>query len=353
MQVTTEHLREHLKSGIQSIYFVYGDEPLQIRDNTDMLRKAAYYYGYEEREVYTADTSFDWQQLHQAASEISLFSSKKLIEIYLPTGKPGDKGSKALIEYCQNIIDDNILLIYTGELESSAKRSKWYKQLQSVGVIVAVYQLKQLQLQHWLTKRLQQNGLQCNNDALKILADFVEGNLLAADQEIIKLALLYNARTNKTEPVETKVNKQSTLQILSAQQILDAVHDNSRYKGFDLFDTTLKGHSSQVLAMLKTFEQDGTAIVWLLFIIAKELRMLATIAAYQQQMQLSLAMNKVYIFAHRKQIIERVLRYPGKIDWNDYLLQLAEVDKQIKGVSNGNPWMTLSTILLGISKQLN
>jgi len=88
MQVTTEKLRNHLKEGIRPIYFVYGDEPLQIRDNTDMLRKAAVYYGFEEREVYTADKSFDWHQLHQAASEISLFSSKKLIEIYLPTGKP-------------------------------------------------------------------------------------------------------------------------------------------------------------------------------------------------------------------------------------------------------------------------
>ncbi|MFK5891861.1 MAG: DNA polymerase III subunit delta [Pseudomonadota bacterium] len=353
MQITTEHLRKHLKAGMQSVYFVYGDEPLQIRDNTDMLRKAAHYYGYQEREVYTADKSFDWQQLHQAASEISLFSSKKLIEIYLPTGKPGDKGSKALIKYCQNIIDDNILLIYTGELESSAKRSKWFKQLQSVGVIVAVYPLKEQQLRNWLTIRLQQNGLLCDTDALNFLAEFVEGNLLAADQEIIKLALLYKADKSTAEPVQTTVNRNSTITTLSVKQILAAVNDNSRYKGFDLFDTALKGASSQLLTMIKTFEQDGTAIVWLLFIISKEIRMLATITAYQQQMQLSLAMKKVYIFAQRKQLIEQVLRHSDKIDWNDYLLRLAEVDKQIKGVSNGNPWMALSTILLEISKHIH
>jgi len=195
MQVTTEKLRNHLKEGIRPIYFVYGDEPLQIRDNTDMLRKAAVYYGFEEREVYTADKSFDWHQLHQAASEISLFSSKKLIEIYLPTGKPGDKGSKALIEYCQNIIEDNILLIYTGEIESSVKRSKWFKQLQSSAVIVPVYPLKDQQLHNWIVNRLNQNGLQCDADAIKFLAEFVEGNLLAADQEIIKLSLLSEPNT--------------------------------------------------------------------------------------------------------------------------------------------------------------
>jgi DNA polymerase III subunit delta len=335
MQIATEQLRNHLKKGIHPIYFVYGDEPLQIRDNTDMLRKAAIYYGFEEREVYSADKSFDWQQLHQAACEISLFSSKKLIEIFLPTGKPGDKGSKALINYCQNFVEDNVLLIYTGELESSVKRSKWFKQLQSTAIMVAVYPLKEQQLYNWLRQRLQQNGLQCDVEAIKFLAEFVEGNLLAADQEIIKLSLLYEG------------------EMLSVNQILSAVGDNSRYKGFDLFDTVLKGHTSQVMAMLKSFESDGTAIVWLLFIIAKEIRMLATINAHQQQMNLSAAMNKVYIFAQRKALIEQVLRQANTLDWNDYLLQLAEIDKQIKGISRGNPWTALNTLLLGISSHIH
>jgi DNA polymerase-3 subunit delta len=335
MQITTEQLRNHLKEGIRPIYFVYGDEPLQIRDNTDMLRKAAFYYGFEEREVYNADSAFDWQQLHQAACEISLFSSKKLIEIYLPTGKPGDKGSKALIDYCQNIIEDNVLLVYTGELESAAKRSKWFKQLQSSAVMVAVYPLKQQQLHNWLAHRLQQNGLQCDADAVKFLAECVEGNLLAADQEIIKLSLLYEG------------------EMLSVNHIMAAVSDNSRYKGFDLFDNVLKGQTSHVMEMLKTFEQDGTAIVWLLFIIAKEIRMLATIDAYQQQMNLPEAMKKVYIFAQRKPLIENVLRQSNTINWNNCLLQLADIDKQIKGINTGNPWIALNAVLLSISQQLN
>jgi len=182
---------------------------------------------------------------------------------------------------------------------------------------------------------LQQNGLQCDADAIKFLAEFVEGNLLAADQEIIKLSLLYEG------------------EMLSVNQILAAVSDNSRYKGFDLFDNVLKGQTSHVMAMLKSFEQDGTAIVWLLFIIAKEIRMLATIDAYQQQMNLPLAMKKVYIFAQRKPLIETVLRQPNKINWNDCILQLAEIDKQIKGVISGNPWLSLNTVLVGISQHIN
>ena len=335
MQVATAQLRNHLKQGIRPIYFVYGDEPLQIRDNTDMLRKAAFYYGFEEREVFNANQSFDWQQLHQASCEISLFSSKKLIEIYLPTGKPGDKGSKAIIDYCQNFVEDNVLLIYTGELESSVKRSKWFKQLQSTAVIVAVYPLKEQQLHNWLIQRCQQNNVQCDAEAIQFLAEFVEGNLLAADQEIIKLSLLYEG------------------EMLSVNQILAAVGDNSRYKGFDLFDSVLKGKTAHVMAMLKSFEADGTAIVWLLFIIAKEIRMLATITAYQQQMNLSAAMQKVYIFAQRKPLIEQVLKQPSPIDWNDCLLQLADIDKQIKGVNKGDPWIALNAAMLAIANHIH
>ncbi len=342
MQVSTPQLRDHLKKGIQAIYFVFGDEPLQIRDNTDMLRKAAIYHGYEEREVYHADSSFDWDKLQQAACEISLFSSKKLIEIYLPTGKPGDKGSKAIINYCQNIIEDNVVLIYTSELESSSKRSKWFKQLQSSGVIVAVYPLKDQPLQHWLINRLRKEGLQCDNDAIHFLAELIEGNLLAADQEIIKLALLYKKNTSSKD-----------LESISLQQIIDAVQNNARYKGFDLFDSVLKGQSQHVQSMIDAFEQDGTAIIWLLFIITKEIRNLAIIRAHQQQMPLPSAMNKVYIFAQRKSLIEHVLKNTTEIIWSDYLPQLCEIDKQVKGVNNGNPWMTLNTMLVKLSQQID
>ncbi|MFK5985629.1 MAG: DNA polymerase III subunit delta [Pseudomonadota bacterium] len=350
MQLGTQQLREHLKQGILPLYFVYGDEPLQIRDNTDMLRKAAKYYGYEEREVYSADASFDWQQLHQAASEISLFSSKKLIEIYLPSGKIGDKGSKAIIKYCQNLISDNLLLLYTGELDSPSRRSKWFKQIQAAGVVVAVYPLKEQQLFNWLQTRLYKEGLQCDNEGIKFLAESVEGNLLAADQEIIKLGLLYKPALTSESP--TKQSKPTDLENISLQQILAAVQNNARYKGFDLFDTVLKGQSTQVVAMLKTFEQDGTAIVWLLFILAKEIRSMAIISAYQQQMQLAAAMNKVYIFAQRKSLIEQVLRKNTAINWNNYILQLAEVDKQIKGVAKGDPWLSLNSMLLKLSQQI-
>jgi DNA polymerase-3 subunit delta len=338
MQVTTDQLRNHLKQGIQSIYFVYGDEPLQIRDNTDMLRKAAYYYGFEEREVFNADRSFDWQQLNQAACEISLFSSKKLIEVYLPTGKPGDKGSKAIIDYCQNIVEDNILLLYTGELDGAVKRSKWFKQLQKSAVMVAVYPLKEQQLKNWLIKRLQKEELYCNNDAIIFLAELVEGNLLAADQEITKLSLLYG----KGE--------------VSLEKLFQAINDNARYKGFDLFDTVLKGQSKQVLSMLNSFQHDGTAITWLIFIMAKEIRMLAIISAHQKQMPLSAAMAKTYIFAQRKALIENVLRRLNKdknsFSWQQSLIKLSEIDKQSKGVLAGDPWATLTTLLVGMASHI-
>lgn len=355
MQVSTEQLRKHLKQGIQPIYFVYGDEPLQIRDNTDMLRKASRYYGFEEREVYHADKNFDWQQLHQAACEISLFSSKKLIEIYLSTGKPGDKGSKAIVDYCKNRVEDNILLIYTGELDSSGKRSKWFKQLQSSAVIVAVYPLKDQKLTNWLIQRLYKEGLHCTDEALKFLAEFVEGNLLAADQEIIKLSLLYGKSDKTTDT--TAITTAITTTEISTEQLLSAINDNSRYKGFDLFDTVLKGQNKQVLSMLNSFQHDGTAMPWLIFILAKEIRMLAIISAHQQHMHLSAAMSKVYIFAQRKALIERALTVLAKdknsFNWQDPLVQLSTIDKISKGVIRGDPWISLSALLLEISNHIS
>ena len=210
---------------------------------------------------------------------------------------------------------------------------------------MAVYPLKDQQLKNWLVKRLQREELYCNNDALNFLAELVEGNLLAADQEITKLSLLYD----KGE--------------ITLDNLFNAINDNARYKGFDLFDTVLKGQAKQVLSMLNSFQHDGTAIPWLLFIIAKEVRMLAIITAHQKHMPLSAAMAKTYIFAQRKALIENVLMRlstdnndndnNNSFSWQDCLIQLSEVDKQSKGVITGNPWTTLSTLLVGISSHID
>ena len=137
MQIKADQLRNDLKARQFSVYMICGDEPLQHRESVDMLRKAAKYYGHEEREVYTADASFDWNTLSIAANELSLFASRRLIEIHLPSGKPSDKGV-ALIEYCENLPEDILLLLIAGKIEAPTRKSKWYKALDQVAGIVTV-----------------------------------------------------------------------------------------------------------------------------------------------------------------------------------------------------------------------
>jgi len=339
MRVKAEHLRNHLKNGIQPIYFIYGDEPLQLRECTDMLRKAARYYQFEEREVYTADIQFDWQQLQYSASEMSLFASKKLIDLHLPTAKPGDKGAKALIEYAENIPEDTILLLHTGKLESATTRSKWFKALDKNAVLVQVWPLKDNQLKQWLVNRLHKHGLQLQADALQFLFEQVEGNLLSADQEIIKLALLH-------------IDQQSDAPtLLNLEQVAESVSDSSVYNSFDLFDTALKGNTVRVIKMLDTFAAEGQAIAFLLWMVTKELRLLATLSTQARTLGVAEAMTKTYIFQQRKPLLAKVLQQQT-ISWHNLLLTAAHIDYLVKGLEKGDPWAELKQLLISISRSI-
>ena len=183
------------------VYFLSGDEPFQLDEAAAQIRQAAKAQGYTEREVYHVDRSFDWDLLTQSAGSMSLFAERKLIELRIPGGKPGDKGSKALVDYTQQLPEDNLLLIVSAKLDAAQTKSKWFKALDAVGATLAVWPLELQQLPAWLKKRMQLRGLQPSEDALTILAEQVEGNLLAADQELEKMLLLYGEGSITAEQV--------------------------------------------------------------------------------------------------------------------------------------------------------
>ncbi len=194
MQIRAEKLRNDLKKRQLPMYLLCGEEPLQHKETLDMLRKAAHYYGYTDREVYTAETGFDWDTLLNSANTLSLFAGKRLLELFLPSGKPGDKGGKALLSYCEHPPEDTMLLIViAGKLDAAAKKSRWYKALDKTGGIIQVWPIEGQQLNGWLNRRLQAKGLKLPQEAVQLINDRVEGNLLAADQEIEKLSLLFSA----------------------------------------------------------------------------------------------------------------------------------------------------------------
>lgn len=336
MQIKPDQLRKHLKNQQLPVYMVCGDEPLQHRESVDMLRKAASYYGFTEREVYTADAGFDWNNLFSAANELSLFASRRLIELQLPTGKPSDKG-EALIAYCQNPPADIMLLIVAGKIEAPTKKSKWYKALDKVAGIVNVWPISGNYLNPWLHQRLRYKGLAVEADAIQLIADRVEGNLLAADQEIEKLSLLYPA--------------QKSLLSLTTEQVLEVVFDSARYNVFDLFDCALSKDLKRALKILHGLQAEGEPIMLLMTLVAKEVRMLARMTAIMQKENLDAALRGFYLFPKRKPLIAQTVRTSRPKHWQNLLEDLLELDKMAKGAMPGDPWDKMQLILAQIAQQ--
>jgi DNA polymerase-3 subunit delta len=338
MQIRVEQLRADLKTRQLPVYMVCGEEPLQHRESVDMLRKAAHYYGYEEREVYTAEAGFDWNTLSQAANELSLFSSKRLIEIHMPSGKPADKG-KAIIEYCEHLPEDIWLLLITGKLESATRKSKWYQALDQLAGIITAWPLEGQPLKHWLSRRLYQKGLNLQPESIDLLSERIEGNLLAADQEIEKLSLLYPV--SGQEQVD-----------LSCEQVSDAVFDSARYNVFELFDCALSGDLKRAVKMLHGLESEGESVILIQTLIAKEVRMLAKMSVvFERTSDIQKAVKGFYIFPKRKSLVVQALHQSQPKDWQNLLQALASADKVAKGLLPGNPWDSMQLILAQLGRK--
>lgn len=354
MQIRPEQLRNDLKARQHPVYMVCGEEPLQHREAVDMLRKAAKYYGYDEREIYTADAGFDWGLLISAANELSLFANKKLIEIHMPTGKPSDKGI-ALIQYCENLPDDIILLIIAGKVESATRKSKWFKAVDSVAGIISVWPIEGQQLNQWLQRRLQSKGLTVGADSIQLINDRVEGNLLAADQEIEKLSLLYPA-VSSDGLLEKDKKTASTLRTLDYEQVSEAVFDSARFNLFDLFDCSLSGNLKRASRMLYGLQHEGLSIILIMSLFTREVRLLAKMSATLYPVKTSgrkanidTAMKGVYIFPKRKPLITQALRNTRPELWQGVLEQLLLADKMAKGAEQGDPWDMMQLILARVA----
>jgi len=211
MPLPIDKLPGQLKQGLAPIYLISGDVPLLIQECCDAIRSSARKIGCEERIILHVEKGFDWSELTQHSQALSLFSSRRLIECHLPTGKPGDAGSKALQSYANEAGPDDILLIIAGKLDARAKTTKWFKAIDKVGVIVQVWPPEGGQFNQWIKTRMQSMGLQPSPGAVNLLAERSEGNMLACHQEIEKLALLYN-----NSPIDEET-------------MLDAITDSARY----------------------------------------------------------------------------------------------------------------------------
>ena len=259
MKIKAEQLQAHLQKQLLPIYVVSGDESLLAQESIDAIRAAAQEHGFTERELFYFEGNnqhYDWNPVINEANSLSLFADKKILEIRITSGKPGDKGSKALTEICANLNPDNLLLIVLPKLEKSAQNSKWMKTLESLGAHIQVWPITGTQLPRWIQQRLQSAGIDANAEAVQILAERVEGNLLAAVQEIEKLKLL------------------ATDGVVDANRMSSVVADSARYNLFEFIDRMLMGDAQSAARSLRGLQNEGTESVPLLWAITRELRIL-------------------------------------------------------------------------------
>ena len=329
MRIKPEQLGAMLKKSLAPVYFISGDEPLQLGEIADAIRKAAKKAGFENREILSAETGFEWNQLAFTADSYSLFADKKIIDLRLPSGTPGIDGSKALIAYCERLPEDTLLLVTAGKIASGALKTKWLEALDKKGVVIQVWPLDGSDLIRWLQQRAEQRGLHIETEGLRILASRIEGNLLAAAQEIEKLYVLYGTAN------------------LSSRQISEAVADSSRYDVFKLMDSVLAASVGRILKVLSGLRSEGVATPIVLWALTREARVLI-----KMKLALSQGQNREVVFKNnqiwdkRKQLISNALSRLSDSDLNNILVLSAKADRQIKGQESGEAWETLLALCL-------
>lgn len=329
MKLKPEQLAAHLAKGLSPVYVVTGDEPLQRQEAADAVRAAARAQGFAEREVFDAERGFDWNQLLQAAGSMSLFGDRRLIDLRM-SPKPGDAGAKALTEYAAHPPHDTVLLITCGKLERG--RAKWIQTLEAAGVMVQVWPLDGRSLPAWIQGRMRARGLQPAREAVALLADRVEGNLLAAAQEIEKLALLHGPGR------------------VEADDVISAVADSARFDVFGFVDTALAGQSERVARVLQGLRGEGIAPALVSWALGREIRALASMAAEAaagEPLEAVFARHRVW--ERRKPLLRTAIKRRPLEDWLALVAQAGGVERAVKGAAAGHPWDELLQLGLDLS----
>ncbi|MCF7981655.1 MAG: DNA polymerase III subunit delta [Pseudomonadales bacterium] len=329
MNIRLEQLNAQLDQGLKPVYLVFGDEPLLVQEACDNIRAAARNAGFTEREVHQVDAKYKWDEFFATSNALSLFAERKIIELRLASGKPGEEGSKALQAYCTNPADTNLLLVIAPKLDKSSQNTKWFKALDSVGAHIAVWPVDHQQMPQWISRRMQQAGVKADREAIKLLAELVDGNLLAAAQEIEKLKLLDAER-----PID-------------CNSIRESVSDSSRYNVFNLVDAALKGeaaHTHKILAGLRGEGVEPGALIWAL---SREIRQLASMAQLVEQGQSAQqVMRQYHVWSNRQQMIGKALARLKTQSLHRLLQRMAIADQTMKGMRRGNVWDILEQTAL-------
>lgn len=332
MKINASQLTAHLQKTVASCYLVTGDEHLLVAEALDAIRDAAREQGFTARDLHVATAGFDWAQLRDSGANLSLFAERRIVELRLPTGKPGRAGAQAIVDFATQTGPDLMFVVSGPKLDRGAQSSKWVKTLDASGVSVPVWPVEQRELPGWIAARMRRAGLQANRDAVALIADRVEGNLLAAAQEIEKLRLLLG---------EGEV---------TAGDVSRAVADSSRFDVFKLTDATLAGDAKRALRILSGLAAEGVEPVIIIWALARDLRTLAGLAdAIAAGGDLGQAMQKAGVWRSRQGLVRSCVSRHQHRDFYRLLRLASRADQAAKGQLREDPWQVLTDIVLGIA----
>jgi DNA polymerase-3 subunit delta len=333
LKIAANQLQAQLQKTLAPCYLVTGDEHLLVAEALDAIRESARKRGFTSRDLHVAMTGFDWGQLRDSSANLSLFAEKRIVELRLPTGKPGRTGGQAIVDLVEQTGPDLMLIVSGPKLDRNSQASKWVKSLAAKGVNLPIWPIGVRELPGWIAARMRQAGLEPDRDAVALVADRVEGNLLAAGQEIEKLRLLLG---------EGRV---------TVADVGNAVANSSRFDVFKLADAALAGDANRALKILTGLAAEGTEPVIVVWSLTRELRTLAMLTdAMAQGTDLGGGMQKFGVWRNRQSLVRSCI---GRHQHGDFhrLLKLANrADQAAKGQSRADPWQLATDIVLGIAR---
>ncbi len=332
MKISANQLPNSLGKTLSSCYLISGDEPLLVQEAVDAVRARARSDGFASRELFVAVPKFDWAEFSASAGNLSLFAERRLLELQLPTGKPGRQGGAAIVEMLDRLGDDLVLLVTTPKLDRNTAASKWAKALESSGTHVQVWPIGPRELPGWIVARMRNVGLRADRDAVQMIADRVEGNLLAAQQEIEKLRLLLGEGA------------------VTASDVDMAVADSSRFDVFKLVDAAIAGDAKRAARILSGVRMEGTEPVIVVWALTRELRTLAALAdSVQNGMDLGSAMQQARVWSNRQSTVRACIGRHSAAKLFSLLQLTRQADATAKGQSAGDPWQLLVEIVLALA----
>jgi len=328
MSIKPEQLPGLLRRPLAPSYLIAGAEPLLVQECRDQVIQAAHAQGFTERSVHDASNQFDWEQLGEESAAPSLFASRRILDVRLPTGKPGSDGSKALIELAEEGDPDLLLVVSSGDWGTAMRKLKWVTVLARSGVLVEIWPVKPAQLPGWISQRMKMAGLAPEPEAVALLAEMVEGNLLAAQQEIHKLQLLSGSAR------------------VTAEDVTRSVASSARFDSFRLVECALQGSLGECLRVASGLQRTGVPIQVVTGAMYRELSLAAAarsaIAGGENE---AAVFGRLRVWPARQGPMRRALGRLSEFQFGEVFRALGLIDRQSKGRAPGDAWQALDRLL--------